>query len=121
MKLRYILLGLLILNGCQSVRSKTTNRFLSSPEDYPLLFSDEELQSGYVSPLLQENLWKRIAMQLQFPITNDERVRHYRQWYIENPLHLQVVAKRAEPFLFLITEKVEQRGLPLELALLPIV
>ncbi|MGL4826497.1 MAG: transglycosylase SLT domain-containing protein [Vibrionaceae bacterium] len=122
MKLRYILLGLLILNGCQSVGSKTkTNRLLSSPEDSPLLFSDEELQSGYVSPLLQENLWKRISMQLQFPITDNDRVNHYRQWYIKNPLHLQVVAKRAEPFLFLITERVEQRGLPLELALLPIV
>lgn len=122
MKLRYILLSLLILNGCQSVGSKTkTNRLLSSSEDSPLLFSDEELQSGYVSPLLQDNLWKRISMQLQFPITDDDRVNRYRQWYIKNPLHLQVVAKRAEPFLFLITERVEQRGLPLELALLPIV
>lgn len=39
----------------------------------------------------------------------------------QNPGHLQAIASRAEPFLYLITEKVEQRGLPLELVLLPIV
>ena len=31
------------------------------------------------------------------------------------------VAERAKPFLFLITEKVEEKGIPLELALLPVV
>ncbi|ADT86280.1 soluble lytic murein transglycosylase [Vibrio furnissii NCTC 11218] len=66
-------------------------------------------------------MWQRIAMQLQLPIPDDKTVDYYRTWYIKHPGHLEIVAKRAEPFLYLITEKIEQRNLPLELALLPIV
>ena len=60
-------------------------------------------------------------MQLKMPIPNQKSVDYYRTWYLKHPGHLKTVSERAQPFLFLITEKIEQRGLPLELALLPIV
>ncbi len=37
------------------------------------------------------------------------------------PSRLKTVSQRAEPFLYLITTKIEEKGLPLELALLPVV
>lgn len=74
-----------------------------------------------VTPQDQDDVWQRIAMQLSLPIPDEKTVNYYRTWYIKHPGHLATVAERAKPFLYLITEKIEQRELPLELALLPIV
>ena len=74
-----------------------------------------------VTPQQQKDVWQRIAMQLSMDIPEHKSVNYYRTWYLKHPNHLKTVSKRAEPFLYLITEKIEQRGLPLELALLPIV
>lgn len=88
----------------------------SKPKKTPVVVAPKVL-----TPQEQDDVWQRIAMQLQLPIPDDKTVDYYRTWYIKHPGHLEIVAKRAEPFLYLITEKIEQRNLPLELALLPIV
>ncbi len=80
-----------------------------------------EVVEPVVTPQSQEDVWKRISMQLEMPAPDSKRVNYYRNWYLKHPQHLETVAKRAEPFLYLITEKVEERGIPLEIALLPIV
>lgn len=74
-----------------------------------------------LTPQEQDDVWQRIAMQFKLGIPKDPSVDAQREWFLKNPGHLQAIASRAEPFLYLITEKVEQRGLPLELVLLPIV
>lgn len=73
------------------------------------------------SPQDQADVWDRISMQFRLPIPKEERIEHFRKWYLKNPRHLELVAERATPFLRLITEKVEQKKIPLEFALLPIV
>ncbi|WP_299021709.1 LysM peptidoglycan-binding domain-containing protein [uncultured Photobacterium sp.] len=73
------------------------------------------------TPQEQEDLWQRISMQLAADIPDNKRVQYYRNWYLRYPGHLKTVAERAEPFLHYITEEIEKRNLPLELALLPIV
>ncbi len=79
------------------------------------------VEEKVITPQDQEDVWQRIAMQLEMNIPKDKSVDYYRTWYLKHPSHLQKVAQRAKPFLYLITEKIEQRDLPLELALLPIV
>ncbi|WP_367988362.1 LysM peptidoglycan-binding domain-containing protein [Vibrio sp. NTOU-M3] len=74
-----------------------------------------------LTPESQEDVWQRIAMQLEMPIPMHKKVDYYRNWYLKHPRHLKTVSERAEPFLYLITEKIEERNLPLELALLPVV
>ncbi|KXF81221.1 lytic transglycosylase [Enterovibrio coralii] len=81
----------------------------------------EEVVVPVITPQTQEDVWKRIAMQMDMPVPENKRVNYYRNWYLKHPQHLETVAKRAEPFLYLITEKVEERGIPLEIALLPVV
>lgn len=73
------------------------------------------------SPQAQQDLWQRVSMQFSLDIPENKSIDYYRNWYLKHPKHLETVAQRAEPFLYLITEKIEQRNLPLELALLPIV
>ena len=58
---------------------------------------------------------------MRFPIVDNVLVNKYRQWYIDNPKHLEIVTQRAKPYLYYIVEQLEKRHLPIELALLPIV
>jgi membrane-bound lytic murein transglycosylase D len=43
------------------------------------------------------------------------------KWFKDNPDHLTRVTKRAGPYLHLVVREVEKAGLPIELALLPII
>ncbi|MFY2507913.1 LysM peptidoglycan-binding domain-containing protein [Vibrio pectenicida] len=118
----------LLLTGCQLTQQTENKESPSKNTENP-----SELTSNHatrnlnnevktvVSPQSQEDLWQRIAMQLTFSIPDDKMVNYYRTWYLKHPGHLKTVSERAQPFLYLITQKIEQRDLPLELALLPIV
>ncbi len=67
------------------------------------------------------DVWRRIQAQLSFHIPENRRLTIQRDWYLKHPESLNRIAKRAEPFLYLIVEEIEKRNLPIELALLPIV
>lgn len=135
MKLHFVFVGAIFLSGCKinlpnyleaitnSPAEQEKNTFSGglhnrlSPNQEPIDLAPD------LAALAQEqsDVWQRIALQLEIPIVENERIIYYRNWYLKNPLHLQTVAKRAEPFLYLITEQIEQAGIPLEIALLPIV
>ncbi|TRN21098.1 lytic transglycosylase [Vibrio furnissii] len=120
----------LLLAGCQLTQPLSQNTSETNEENTPASQGTPPTKPKktpvvvapkVLTPQEQDDVWQRIAMQLQLPIPDDKTVDYYRTWYIKHPGHLEIVAKRAEPFLYLITEKIEQRNLPLELALLPIV
>ncbi|MBD3584172.1 LysM peptidoglycan-binding domain-containing protein [Salinimonas sp. HHU 13199] len=73
------------------------------------------------SPIVIDDVWARIGNQLSFTVPDDRRVDVQRNWYLKHPEYMARVTKRAQPFLFYITEQIESRDMPLELALLPIV
>jgi membrane-bound lytic murein transglycosylase D len=68
------------------------------------------------------DIWQRIATQskIPVPITN-KRVLTQLNWYKKHPSYMTRISSRAEPYLHWIVDEIEKRGLPLELALLPIV
>lgn len=69
-----------------------------------------------------QDLWQRIAAGLNLDHSLDQpRVRAELDWYRRNPAYLDRVATRASRHLYHIVEAVEARGLPMEIALLPIV
>lgn len=120
----------LLLTGCQLTQPRDSEEVVSSETNHPTTEQSEPVAQPakpvvkpepVVTPQTQEDVWQRIAMQLEMPIPDHKLVNYYRTWYIKHPNHLRTVSQRAEPFLYLITEKIEQRGLPMELALLPIV
>ena len=55
------------------------------------------------------------------PASKDQAIRHYLANYEKHPGAIARVLQRGEPYLFHILNRVEQRGLPAELALLPFV
>lgn len=68
------------------------------------------------------NIWNRVRSGFSVPTQEDHpRLLTQLNWYSRHNDYLDRVIERAEPFLHLIIEEVEARGLPAELALLPIV
>jgi len=64
--------------------------------------------------------WDRIQARLSFKHADNADVRRELQWYREHPRYLQQVAARARPYLHFIANEIDERDLPGELALLPI-
>lgn len=77
---------------------------------------------GEVQGVEFKDIWARIGAGLQFAYDYDNaRIDEQIQFYRDNPSYLMTVTERASPFIYEIVEEVERRGLPTELALLPIV
>ncbi|WP_070968489.1 lytic transglycosylase [Vibrio sonorensis] len=129
MRLKYSWVFAFVLAGCQTTQPQNqipeTNTSSNGSKEVINTVSvktpEVEQPTPIATPQQQQDVWQRIAMQLDMPIPEHSKVDYYRTWYLKHPNHLKTVSKRAEPFLYLITERIEQRGLPLELALLPIV
>ncbi|NRA84078.1 MAG: transglycosylase SLT domain-containing protein, partial [Gammaproteobacteria bacterium] len=60
-------------------------------------------------------------MQLELKQPINKQIIAQRKWYLKHPNYINRVSKRGQPYLHLIVSEIEKRGLPLELALLPIV
>ncbi|WP_245770411.1 lytic transglycosylase [Marinospirillum alkaliphilum] len=74
-------------------------------------------------PVLPEyDLWDRLRANFAMDISsNDPRVLAEMAWYRRHPGYMDRVAQRASRYMFHVIEEIERRGLPGELALLPIV
>ncbi|AGH82156.1 lytic transglycosylase [Psychromonas sp. CNPT3] len=69
----------------------------------------------------KDNLWLKLAQGLTFDVPDNARIKKERDYFLRHPNYLKQISKRAEPFLYLIIEQIENANLPLELALLPII
>lgn len=67
------------------------------------------------------DLWERIRLGFAMPELDHKLVAQQEAWYAARPELLQAIVERARRYLHFIVEEVELRGMPTELALLPIV
>jgi len=126
-------LKILLLLACCTLASCTTRTAvvldelepmvpatLASPD--PLLDEGRAELPPEAAPVSDADLWARLRSGFALPLdTDNPRVRAQRNWYANNQSYLDRVASRAERYLHHIVTEAEKRGLPLELALLPIV
>jgi membrane-bound lytic murein transglycosylase D len=68
-----------------------------------------------------DNLWKYISNRYSLNGYDHPSIKGHILWFQKNPDYLTRVTKRAKPYLHYVVQKVEQAGLPMEIALLPIV
>jgi membrane-bound lytic murein transglycosylase D len=68
-----------------------------------------------------KDLWARIRSGLRWQSLHNERIGHARDSYLRQANYLQVIAERANLYLYYIVDEVERRGMPMEIALLPLV
>lgn len=73
-------------------------------------------------PAHEQTIWFRVSQGMGFALEhhNDE-IQEQIDWFINNPAYMLQVTDRAAPFIYEIVTEIERRGLPQELALLPVV
>lgn len=73
-------------------------------------------------PSHADTVWYRVSNGLQFALDyHNEQIEEEIDWFRSNPRYVAEVTERATPFIYDIVQEVERRGLPLELALLPVI
>ena len=120
-------LSLIGLAGCQNLSPKPEQTLQASLElAQPALFQDllctlDHEQHAAFAPSEQGNLWPRLRAGFNLPETDHARVQTYLNWYKRNPNYIERVMNRGQRYLHYISNELETRGMPMELALLPIV
>ncbi len=71
--------------------------------------------------LSQNDLWQRIRNGYTLRKLNSPLVANYEQWYAKRPDYIQRMTERGQRYLHFIVEEVERRGMPSEIALLPMI
>jgi membrane-bound lytic murein transglycosylase D len=68
-----------------------------------------------------DDLWVRLRHGFAMTNLDDDLTLHYQQWYQNRPDALRRMVERSRPYLHHIVEELEARGMPTEIALLPMV
>jgi membrane-bound lytic murein transglycosylase D len=73
------------------------------------------------APVEDTDIWARIRRGMALEGRDHPGIANDLAWFARHQPYLDRVADRAEPYMHLIVEEVERRGMPSELALLPVV
>lgn len=99
-----------------NTRSARNNRKQMVINPGTVEFSTEPLPSH------ADTVWYRVSTGLQFALDyHNDQIEEEIDWFRNNPRYVAQVTERATPFIYDIVQEVERRGLPLELALLPVI
>ena len=109
---RFLYLSLLLLSACES----TTAAEISIEKTIEPIQAQKVVQ-----PIIEKDLWQYIANRYTLSAASQKDLFWHIDWFKKNPDYLTRVTKRAKPYLYLVTQEVEKSGLPIEIALLPIV
>ena len=67
-------------------------------------------------------IWPLLREQFQLDVNiNQKRLSQQINWYAKHPLYMERVINRSKPYFYYVLSEIKKRGLPGELALLPIV
>ncbi len=128
LKLLPVLVTALALASCQLAESPETASEappvteVVSTQAPPSPAPKVKEQESEPLPVPVTELWQRIALGLELQEFYDHpQVLAQLENYGNNQAYFDLVAERARPFLYSIVEEIESRGLPMELALLPMV
>ena len=69
----------------------------------------------------EDDLWLRIREGYAMPELDSEYTRTHESWYAARPDYVKRMVARSQRYLYHIVEEVEKRGMPTEIALLPMV
>jgi soluble lytic murein transglycosylase-like protein len=72
-------------------------------------------------PVQYDDLWDRISNGFAIPNLESPLVDRWQAWYLARPLVLNGIIERSRRYLYHVVEELSRRGMPLELALLPMV
>ncbi|MFT5781654.1 MAG: membrane-bound lytic murein transglycosylase D [Pseudomonas sp.] len=79
--------------------------------------------SETAKPQVPTDVWDRIrnGYQLQDEIGINPRIERQRLWFASNPTSVEKASQRGSPYIHYVVEQLDERNMPMELALLPII
>ena len=80
--------------------------------------------SSYQADLISignDDLWQRIKNGYAIPDSSSVLIAKHEGWYASRPDYVKRMVERSQKYLFHIVEEVEKRGMPTEIALLPMI
>lgn len=69
----------------------------------------------------RDDLWQRIKNGYAMPDSQSSLTERHEAWYSSRPDYVKRMVERSQRYLFHIVEEVEKRGMPTEIALLPMI
>lgn len=111
------------LAGCQTTGQAPqsdathTQNFNARIKQKPIWLSNQP------SPQVPQDVWERMrqGFQLQDGLGVNPRIEQQRLWFASNPSFLENAGERGSLYIHYIVERLEERNMPLELALLPVI
>lgn len=89
--------------------------------DLPLGDTTNELAPEQAETAANGNLWQRIRNGYAMPELKSTSTSSHESWYASRPEYVKRMMGRSQKYLYHIVEEVEKRGMPSEIALLPMV
>ena len=71
--------------------------------------------------LIEDDVWQRIRNGFAMSEMNSPLIVKHQTWYASRPDYMARMTERAQRYLYFIIEEVERRGMPTEIALLPMI
>lgn len=123
---------LLLLTGCQTTSvlpttptrpdSSTARSQLNEVKSTALSVPDDAVRIPLLDLTTQPNdLWQRVRNGFAMPDLDNRLVADRQAWYLNRPDFLRSLFNRSRRYLYHIVSELDKRGMPTELALLPIV
>jgi membrane-bound lytic murein transglycosylase D len=90
-------------------------------QELQLAYHDAEASSALPDASRTDDLWQRIRAGLQLEELDSTLIQVHVNWYAKRPDYVARMLERSRRYLFHIVEEVEKRGMPMEIALLPMI
>lgn len=112
-----------VLSGCQSLDQQAVDD-TGPTVDLSGRTPQEPLWINAAAQTEQpKDIWERVraGYQLQDTIGVNPRIEQQRLWFASNPSFVETSGERSSPYIHYIVERLQERNMPMELALLPMI
>lgn len=113
----------LVITGCQTTGSQAPAPSAKQKRVAPQVQETLWLTTSEPTPVIHSDIWDRVrqGFKLQDHLESNPRIEQQRLLFSSRPNSIEMAAERGGPYIHYIVEQLEERDMPLELALLPII
>ncbi|MCY1350778.1 Membrane-bound lytic murein transglycosylase D [compost metagenome] len=111
------------LAGCQNMGGSQSDAAIQDHTRAATLEPQTEWLDDSSEPESPQDIWDRMrnGFKLQDEIGTNPRIERQRLWFASKPSYLESVSGRGSLYVHYVVERLEERHMPLELALLPVI
>jgi membrane-bound lytic murein transglycosylase D len=121
LRLKAAALALLLAPALSYAAADSTQAAQPGAAAFPRAFAAQPIGQVKGDDYKDPDLWARIRSGYAIPDLDNQLVAKNTQWYSARPDYLARTATRASLYLYHVVSELEKRGMPTELALLPVI